>query len=294
MIMITQKIAWWLWNQMFQYAYIKALSQRNRINFKININEYKNYPLHKYCLEYFKIKKSYSNVSEIPFYESMKSNNRYLNFILIKLRWICKKINKNHYIEKQFNFDTYFLDIKTWYIEWYFQTEKYFKDFEAEIRNDFTFALPPSEKNRTVWEDISSQNSVSLHIRRWDYITNPKANAFHGSCNLEYYKRAVKYVNTKIETPIFYIFSDDIHWVKENLVIENKAVYIDWNNADTNYEDMRLMSICKHNIIANSSFSWWGAWLNKNTEKIVIAPKKWFNSDTINTQDITPKTWIKI
>lgn len=290
--MITQKITWWLWNQMFQYAYVKALSLKNKKNFKLDILWFEQYKLHKYCLEFFDIEKRYASKYEIPFYENFYSKNKYLNFFLIKIKWILKQINKSHHIEKQFNFDNDFLDIKSWYIEWYFQTEKYFKEFEKQIRKDFEFIIWPSGKNKKFIEIINNCNSISLHIRRWDYISNSSANAFHGTCDLGYYKKAIELIKSKIETPVFFIFSDDIDWVKENLKIEN-AYYIDWNNADTNYEDMRLMSLCKHNIIANSSFSWWWAWLNKNKEKIVIAPKKWFQNSKINYSDIVLNNWIK-
>lgn len=288
--MIIQKLIGWLWNQMFQYAFIKALSLRNKTDFKIDIHWFEKYKLHKYCLEFFNIEKNYSLKNEIPFYEMFNSDNKYI----IIFRWIFKKINKNHYIEKQFNFVQDYLNIKKWYIEWYFQTEKYFKDYKNEIRKDFEFIIKPSEKNQDIIKIIENCNSISLHIRRWDYISNPIANNFHWTCNLDYYKKAVEIINSKINNPIFFIFSDDISWVKENLKIEEQKYFIDWNNADTNYEDMRLMSLCKHNIIANSSFSWWWAWLNNNKDKIVIAPKKWFNDDKIDYSDIIPNSWLKI
>lgn len=141
---------------------------------------------------------------------------------------------------------------------------------------------------------IKSCNAVSLHIRRGDYISNATTNTIHGTCNLDYYKRAVEYIKKNSVSPIFFIFSDDIDWVKDNLHLNEKHYYIDWNNADTNYEDMRLMSLCKHNVIANSSFSWWGAWLNNNPKKIVIAPQKWFNDSKLNTFDVIPEKRIKI
>lgn len=289
--MITQKIIWWLWNQMFQYAYIKALSLRNKQDFKLDVSEYKTY-FRPYELEIFDIEKNYASKKEIPFYENLYSKNKYFNFLLIQINWILKRLNPNHHIEK-YNFDKGLLNIKSWYIQWYFQTEKYFKDFENEIRKDFEFIIPPSKKNQETIEIITNCNSISIHIRRWDYITNSTTNEKHWTCSIDYYKKAIELIQFKITNPVFFIFSDDMDWVKENLKIE-KAYYIDWNNADKNYEDMRLMSLCKHNIIANSSFSWWWAWLNKNSEKIVIAPNKWFNDNNRNYSDIIPENWFKI
>lgn len=291
--MIIQKINWWLWNQMFQYAFIKALSLRTHTNFKIDILTFNQYKLHNYSLEYFNITKQYANKDELPIFSYLNFSNKIFNIIILYTKIIINKITRKHYIEKQFNFDTDFYNINSWYIEWYFQTEKYFIDFVDEIRKDFEFIIKPSKKNKEIIKKINNSYSVSLHIRRWDYITNSNANNFHWTCDLKYYKEAINIINDKIKNPIFFLFSDDIEWVKENLKLNNEAYYIDWNNADTNYEDMRLMSLCKHNIIANSSFSWWGAWLNKNKEKIVIAPKKWFNKN-INYSDVVPNNWLKI
>lgn len=289
--MIIQKITWWLWNQMFQYAYIKALSLKNNTDFKLDISEYKRY-FRPYELEIFNIEKNYSKENEIPFYNNLYSSNKYINFVFLKIKWFLKEINKNHHIEKQFNFDQDFCNIQSWYIEWYFQTEKYFENYEKEIRKNFDFIIPPSKKNKEIIEIIKSCNSVSIHIRRWDYITNKNVNSFHGTCNLDYYKKSIDIIKSKIHNPIFFIFSDDMSWVKKNLKIKN-AYYINWNTWKYSYEDIRLMWLCKHNIIANSSFSWWWAWLNKNNEKIIIAPKKWFNNN-LNYSDVIPNKWIKI
>ncbi len=277
---------------MFQYAYIKALSLRTGQDFMIDIHEFQTYKLHKYCLEFLTIKKNYAKTSEIPRYERLYSTNRYIQFLLIKLRWICKAINPSHYTEKQFNFDQDFMDVVSWYIEWYFQTEKYFIDYEDEIRSDFVFVLPPSQKNWEMIQVIAWCNSVSIHIRRWDYLQGNNPN-YHGICGLDYYHRAIDIITSKIDDPVFFVFSDDIERVKDNLKIDN-AHYIDRNTAETNYEDMRLMSHCQHNIIANSSFSRWWAWLNNNPDKMVIVPQRWFADEKRNSKDIIPTTWVKI
>lgn len=292
--MIIIKLIGWLWNQMFQYALWKSLSIKYKTDFKFDISWFKQYKSHKYCLESFNISRNYASKNEIPFYQKIFSKNKYINIWILIIRLVCKRLNPHHSIEKQFNFDQTILWISSWYVEWYFQTEKYFMNYEDDIRKDFKFIIPPSERNQEYINIIHSCNAVSLHIRRWDYVSNPSAKSFHGTCNLNYYRKAIEIIKTKIENPVFFIFSDDMNWAKENLIIEEKGYYVDFNNIDTNYEDMRLMSLCKHNIIANSSFSWWGAWLNKNKEKIVIAPKKWFNNKKINFNDIIPANWIKI
>ena len=139
----------------------------------------------------------------------------------------------------------------------YWQSEKFFKAFEDTIREDLQILTPPSAQNQALLEQITSQNAVSLHVRRGDYVTNPMANARHGTCDLGYYKAAIDYIAGHMqEAPVFYIFSDDIAWVKHNLIPQYETVFVDINDDATNYEDLRLMSSCRHHIIANSSFSW--------------------------------------
>ncbi len=124
-------------------------------------------------------------------------------------------------------------------------------------------------------------------------MTNTHTNQKHGICPPEYYQQAIKYIQTQVNDPHFFVFSDDIGWVKSHLKIPDPVNYVS-NNDISSQEELLLMSSCKHNIIANSSFSWWGAWLNQYPEKIVIAPKKWFNLETIDTRDLIPETWIRL
>ena len=175
----------------------------------------------------------------------------------------------------------------------YYQNERYFKDIENIIRKEFTLKNSLSESAEKIYSDIKNKpDSVSVHIRRGDYISDPSANANHGTCSVEYYENALSIIRKKVKSPTFFIFSDDISWVKENLKIEN-AIYVS-NPEIKDYEELILMSKCKHNIIANSSFSWWGAWLNQNSNKIVIGPKQWLTHKTSNELDILPAEWIQI
>lgn len=291
--MITIKIQWWLGNQMFQYAFIKAFSLRNDIDFQLDTIEYQTY-FRKYWLDIFNIDKKYASTPDIPWYERLSSKNKYIFFLVLRIRTFFKKLNKHHMLEEQFHFDKKYLIGDVTYVEWFFQSEKYFHDFESEIRENFIFLGDPSSQNKEYITMIESSNSVSIHVRRWDYITNIGANNLLGTCTTEYYQRAIEHIQHHIENPIFFFFSDDIDWVKENIKTNNQSYYVDWNTGDQSYEDMRLMSLCKHNIIANSSFSWWGAWLNKNPSKIVLAPQRWLQDDSIDYSDVVPDSWIKI
>ena len=280
---------------MFQYAFIRALSLKHSVKFKLDITGFKSYKLHNYCLEEFNIQKEYANNKEIPRYENIYINNKYGLYIReFYIKPLLVKYNFMHHQEKQFNFNEKNLNLFTWYIEWYFQTEKYFKKYENIIREEFSFLRPPSILNKRMIEKINDCNSISIHIRRWDYISNTTTNRIHWTCDLTYYKKAIDYIKDNINEPVYFFFSDDIDRVKKNLQIDGEKYYVDFNNADRNYEDLRLMSICKHNIIANSSFSWWWAWLNRNKNKIVIAPQRWFNDNNRNYSDIIPYNRIKI
>lgn len=179
------------------------------------------------------------------------------------------------------------------YLAGYWQSEKYFSDASETIRADFTFRQPLSEQNAEMAERIGQGMSVSLHVRRGDYASNPKTNTAHGLCSLEYYRAAVLHMAEHIERPEFFVFSDDIAWVKANLEIDFPCWYVDHNQGTESYNDMRLMSLCRHHIIANSSFSWWGAWLNRDPDKIVVAPRRWFANGK-RSEDLLPASWVSL
>jgi hypothetical protein len=267
--MIIVRILGGLGNQMFQYAYAKALEQ-NGYDVTIDISKFKKYKLHGgYQLDKFNINLENANS---------------LSIILGKIG--IKKSTK----EKNLLFDDNLKSLKgNEYIKGYFQTEKYFNEIRNTLLSEFVINQKISLETDKIAEQIkSSKNSCSLHIRRGDYIFDKKANSVHGTCDLKYYQNAIKLINDTYQNATFFVFSDDITWTKENLHIEN-ACYAD--NKTIPHEDMYLMSLCKNNITANSSFSWWGAWLNKNKNKTVIAPKNWF----VNKEnEVACENWIKL
>lgn len=179
------------------------------------------------------------------------------------------------------------------YLVGYWQSEKYFSAVAPVIRADFTFRNPLAERNAELAEQIGSVTAVSLHVRRGDYAHHPKTLAMHGLCSLDYYSAAIRHISRSLARPYFFIFSDDVLWVKDNLQIDFPCQYVTHNQGAASYNDMHLMSLCKHHIIANSSFSWWAAWLNPDPDKIVIAPKKWF-ATSLNTSDLLPTSWVTL
>jgi hypothetical protein len=164
------------------------------------------------------------------------------------------------------------------YFDGYWQNELYFRNYEEIIRSSYKFKKDLNNQNREMLNMIKRKNSVSIHIRRGDYVG---VKLWENICDVQYYVNAISCIKNRITNPMFFIFSDDVTWCRANLnslVVPDEVVYVDWNKGVDSYIDMQLMSKCKHNIIANSSFSWWGAWLNTNQDKIVIAPRIWKKS----------------
>lgn len=185
-------------------------------------------------------------------------------------------------------------------LDGYWQSERYFADAEEVVRRDLRFREPPSGRNRELATEISACESVSLHVRRGDYVTNPVANRMHGICDLEYYHRSVEHIRGGTESPRYYVFSDDPMWVRRNLALDAPTTIVTHNGPKRPYEDLRLMSLCRHHVIANSSFSWWGAWLAEGDGtkagegRMVIAPQRWVQSIEWQSNDRVPDRWLRL
>lgn len=174
----------------------------------------------------------------------------------------------------------------------YWQSERFFEHSEPEVRKAFAFPIKKlNEKSRKIWEGMGEQ-SVSLHVRRGDYTLSANVPRFGGICTIDYYKRAIAYFRAKLENPTFYVFSNDMDWCRANLAQDGRFFFVDCNQKDESWQDLFLMSRCAHNIIANSSFSWWGAWLNSNSSKLVVAPERWCND--LSAPDAVPPKWIRL
>jgi len=179
------------------------------------------------------------------------------------------------------------------YYDGYWQSEKYFKSIEGVLRTELEYKAVLNDENALLLHDIISNESISVHIRRGDYLSVKVNSKLFSTCSIDYYMHAVNYFLNKYSNSVFYIFSDDIDWAKSNFIGDRFRI-ID-NNFDNPEIDLYLMSKCKHNIIANSSFSWWGAWLNSNPNKIVFAPQSWYkNKLNESTKDLIPSDWIMI
>ncbi|MBT4651919.1 MAG: alpha-1,2-fucosyltransferase [Candidatus Pacebacteria bacterium] len=295
--MITSRLSGGLGNQMFQYALGRVLAQLNNSPLCLDLSYY--YQKHtqdtprRYELNIF------PNIKNQDLPIRTKSQFSTINMIKLflnhHLKFNSKAYPSNWIKESGHQFNPGILSLKGDYIlDGYWQSEKYFKKFRESILTDFSFPSKTSKKNNEVINYLKTYTTISTHVRRGDYISNQKSADCHGVCSTQYYQKAIDLIRKQVYKPIFLIFSDDINWCKKNLPVPHKSIFVNHNNGKNSFEDMRLMSLCNHNIIANSSFSWWGAWLNKNTEKIIITPKKWFNDPKVIIKDINPSTWIKI
>src|SRR3989344_4310539 len=196
--------------------------------------------------------------------------------------------------EKAPGFDPAVLEIpNNRYLDGYWQSEKYFRDKSDLIKKEFTLknGLGKTAQKRT--EKIQETDSISIHVRRGDYISNLKFSAVHGTLPLSYYELGMKTVEQKVKNPHYFLFSDDLEWATQHLSSRFPVTVVTHEEMTEN-EQMHLMALCKHHIIANSSFSWWGAWLDSRPDKIVIAPKNWFADPSKNASDIIPPSWLKI
>ncbi|MBW4890082.1 alpha-1,2-fucosyltransferase [Mucilaginibacter sp. HMF5004] len=280
-----------LGNQMFQYAAAKALSLKRNIPFATDFDDPYIYAKRSFGLDVFNLEYQTATTKQL-------SKSKPKTKVMRRLyKWTGNNPDKYLYREKKdFHYQPEFFDCNDGsYISGFWQSEKYFLDIADTIRRDFSFKNRPSAANSAWLEKIKACNAVSIHIRRGDYVSVAHTNQLHGTCNLDYYQQAINAISGKVENPVFFCFSDDIEWTKANLKTGAETHYVDCNTTpDSGYQDMRLMSNCKHHIIANSSFSWWGAWLNPDADKVVIAPKKWLNSSDIIVKDLIPDTWLKL
>lgn len=285
------KILGGLGNQMFQYALFLALREKfpsERI--LIDLSNFRGYPLHNG----FELDKIFPISYEIATWkEILRVAYPYSNYRLWQIGKYLLPLRKTMCIEKSdMSLDqTVLCDAGDRYFDGYWQHEEYFKNIKKTIYQTFQFP-DPQETNKEVIELVDSQNSVSLHVRRGDYIDHP---FFRDICDINYYRHAIEFLEKNIRPQVYCIFSNDIEWCRSNielLLSGKRVIYVNWNRGKDSFIDMQIMSHCNHNIIANSSFSWWGAWLNRNVNKVVISPSKWMNKQL--ALDPIPSDWIRL
>ena len=290
--MIVVKLKGGLGNQLFQYAMGRSLAKIHRTVLKMDISFFDTYELHEYSIGPFNIQENFASAKEIR--ELSFGNKGVLNRVVGRLLHKSKVYAPTYVKEKMFQFDHETLNLPDGvYLDGYWQSEKYFADIVGTIRQEFIVKTLPVGKDKELGESMASCESVNLHIRRGSYL-NPPYNKVHGTCSLDYYFRCIEQICKKVKNPHFFIFSDDPEWARNNLKLSYLTTLVDHNGADKDYEDLRLMTQCKYHILANSTFSWWGAWMSQRAEKMVFAPRQWFVKSGTNTEDLLPMGWKKM
>ena len=291
--MVVVNLKGGLGNQMFQYAFGLYLASLNNtslsldLTFLLDRTPRQNFVFRNFDLDIFE------NKYEILDSEKVKvfmNNGGRIKRLLKKETTILN--------ERIFSFDSSnILKTKNIYIDGYWQSEKYFKPIESLLRKKFTFKHKLTEKEQHLASEINLTNSICINFRRGDFVELKGSSETHGVTSMEYYENALAKMQKKVSDLKVFVFSDDIEWCKENISWEVPLFFVDHTYKGEKFSSyLHLMTLCKHFIIPNSTFGWWAAWLSNYENKIVIAPKKWFEDKTLQSQanDIYPEKWIKI
>lgn len=299
--MIITRISGGIGNQLFQYAIARTLSLKNNDELALDTHffslglENRAFKLDRFAISGKKALPSDFKKVGIPDPLNKTLFTKIQRKVFKKIEDLKSLENRKIIQEPAFPFMSEIKNLKgSRYLSGVWQSEKYFIENADIIRKEITLKDAPSEFFKNWALKITQSEAVSLHVRRGDYVHSKKKDQKLIPCDISYYEKSVKKILAEVQNPTFFIFSDDIEWVKKNIKIENPLFFVSAPSAKFDHEELILMSLCKHNIIANSTFSWWGAWLNQNKEKKVIAPEKWFATDKIDTKDLLPEDWIKL
>lgn len=286
--MIATHLFGGLGNQLFQFGTGLALAERRGVELRLDARYFDVPRADALCIHHFGHRTPDIERKRLP---AMRHAGL-LPYIRDKVQGTDWKV----YRESTLGFDPAVMDLPDGtYLKGYWQTSRYFADYADLVRNHLQIVTPPTPENVAVMKSQDKTFAVSLHVRRGDYVSNAKFNATHGTCDLDYYARAAHHIADLVDEDVtFYAFSDEPDWVSENLKLPFKMEIVSHNGVDLNYEDIRLMSRCRHHIIANSSFSWWGAWLNGDPDKTVIAPRQWFADPSMQDHDLVPEDWVTL
>ncbi len=294
--MIIVRVKGGLGNQMFQYAAGLRLAQVRRVELKLDLSYYERPPRgstpRKFELDRLNISAPKANPDEIARFTRNPAGGR-------RVRWLSRLLRaasgRRWIREDSLRFDPRVLRApRQTYLDGYWQSERYFRDADERVRGEFSFRDSLEGKSGDVADRIGSCESVALHVRRGDYVSRSRVAARHGACSLEYYRSAVAEIARRVGCPEFFIFSDDATWARDSIQTGFPSTFVDHNGPDSGFEDMHLMRLCRHHVIANSSFSWWGAWLSPPRDRIVIGPRLWFADSESESADLLPTDWLRL
>ena len=289
--MVITLITSGLGNQMFQYAAGRALAARLGTTLKLDISYYANNPHTRryYDLERYCLSSTIAKPWEVQLLQRLARPR--IAKLTQPLRLLGLPLQSTVLLDPVQGYQAECESVKGHaYLSGMWQSEKYFAAYADVIRRDFAYRQEPDAANRAAIEEIHATESVCLHVRRGDKVHIPEV----GACDLSYYEKAIAVVMERVAHPHFFIFSDDAAWTREHVTTPAPSTYITHNTGRNDAEDMRLMSHCKHFVIANSTFSWWGAWLATNPSKLVISPSSYFADPNISMLDRIPEAWVQL
>jgi hypothetical protein len=289
--MVVAKISGGLGNQLFQYAAGRALAVRLGQPLALDTSKYETCQERTFELDHFNIQ-----ASRLPPRWQPRGlwTRRPYSSVLKRLRVLAHHARYNVFEERHDGFDRRFLAVsRRVYLDGYWQSERYFQPVAGLIRRELTLREPPDAANAALLEEIDAAEAVALHVRRGDYLLEKYVDRF-GVLDLDYYRRAIERLAPHLHRPHYFVFSDDPAWARKNIRPGAPVTYVDHNSTERGFEDLRLMARCRHFIVANSTFSWWGAWLGPHPAKQVVAPRRWFVEPAGATRDRIPPGWIII
>lgn len=284
-----------LGNQMFQYAAGRAVAERGGVPLLLDVSGFENYELRRYELGGFAISSGIANKAQLAAFIPVPPQR---GLWAALQRRLIGSLSRSVLREAHYTYDSRIELVQPpVLLDGYWQSEKYFAHIAPILRREFT--LRPGLMNAANTDmlreiEAAGGQAVSLHVRRGDYVSNPHTAQYHGICTADYYLAAAARIAQQVENPHFFVFSDDPAWVQANLKLSHVTTLVQCNDAGNGLLDMALMRACRHHIIANSSFSWWGAWLNDSPDKIVVAPARWFAQAGNDTRDLIPSAWIRL
>lgn len=271
-----------LGNQMFQYAAGAALAKRLGLRVLLDLRAFNKYSLRSFLLNRWRI-------------SAREAADRELRQFPLWLGKVARRlqplgIQTGYHYELSIGYHPFAVAGNKCRIAGYFQSEEYFSDSREFILREFTLSEMLLGANLRISKHIEDTQSVSIHVRRGDYVSDPRARLVHGVCDITYYQSAIDEISSACSGATFFLFSDDMDWAKQNIRVPGELVCVEGNESRPEI-DIYLMSLCRHNICANSSFSWWGAWLNRHEGKHVIVPRRWFASSDLNSTHLIPAGW---
>ncbi len=290
--MIIVQIIGGLGNQMFQYAFGKRLAEGLGVPLKLDVSGFRTYQKRRYGLGQLSVATAFASDAEI---EMAREGHWPRGRRLLRRAFPSVPAESSHVVRERtwFVFDPEMLSLPDGtYLEGYWQSEKYFAPIASRLRGEFVVRAPLAGRDAELADAMGGGESVSLHVRRGDYVTDPVSAAMHNVCDEAYYRRCVDHLAGQLRNPHFFVFSDEPEWARKCLPLPFATTIVDHNGEAQDALDLRLMSLCRHHVIANSSFSWWGAWLDPRPDKIVLMPTQWLRDRRPEmTPDIRPQGW---